>query len=725
MITKRIYPGLDSILHPNPKNDGFVKKVSPICVKGFVPKKYQKFQHFDLRLPITSTITNEEFITVIDNSINSIFDKYEMPSDYNQIVKFFQASSKLLDSQFIKNTISEILGKYSHKICTDFFQCETLKQLSKSWCEMCRKCHKVEFIIYFLPYNTDIIDFFCEKCKNLLDSPQKKSILDIIIRDFEKFDGEMINDMKEVFDFLSKLEIYSEDFFAHINSVALSYFKAINNEMDQVKLTDRFKSLEDAATFSVRFSSNLLNQSDIIKLTYDVNEEFAKILFEELEKELPNLFKFHQIQDIKIFFKSSISVNKLHQFIELLNFCFISYVKNAIESSSPDDLFQVLNDNALCLLELCNALGKNCKEILIPSFRKIINKNPNYIATVVAFGIDSVFTKHLEFEMSTILFIFKLLNAKDVFEAYHTNLLMKRIRQNNKESLLSDFTLAEEIRSYCGDYYAKRFDLLINGAEFSKKCFDSFCNEFQVPSIFNVFLVNSNLLTILSTSPIDQNEAEKIPAEVKILSAQYFGFLRDNFPNRRYNWCLKMTEVELKCINSNQIDDFEYFSEDYTNYYFIVHCNSYCASFILSFNDKKALTIQEIMEKTNLSENEIECILTTLTSPKVNLVYKDIDKYYINYCPKKSEIKIPSFNMINSAFLNEGNQEHILDNQIDCLIIKITKSQRKIDKNDLFQMIMNEIDGKVTEKKFKSRIDDLKRKSLISENELGTISYIP
>ena len=78
------------------------------------------------------------------------------------------------------------------------------------------------------------------------------------------------------------------------------------------------------------------------------------------------------------------------------------------------------------------------------------------------------------------------------------------------------------------------------------------------------------------------------------------------------------------------------------------------------------------MEKTNLSENEIECILTTLTSPKVNLVYKDIDKYYINYCPKKSEIKIPSFNMINSAFLNEGNQEHILDNQIDCLIIKIT-----------------------------------------------------
>lgn len=718
MITKRIYAEPFQIREDSLSD--FTDQIPMHVVKGFEPIIFKKYKSFNLILQDNYPVSNEEFLTTIDTTINEIFDTDKLPIDYNHKIKFFQSTSKSLNLQSIKQTISEILEKISYRICTYFLECENIKQISDCWCHICKKSNKIEFLIYCLLSDINIIDFFCEKCKNILSFDQKQNMIQIVVQDFEKFDNQMTKDMKEVFDFLCKLEIYSEDFFANIKSVALGYFKRIISEMDQTKLSERFQSLEDARFFVVNFSSFLLYKKDIKRLTCDVNDEFSKLIFEELDKELPNLIQFHQIQDIEIFSLASGSVNKSRQFFELLSLSFSSYAENEMKLSSSDNLFQNLNIITSYLLDLCKILGKKCEEILIPSFRKIINRDPNYIAKMVAIGIDYAFKKHLEFEMSTIFFIFKLLNSKDTFEAYHSNLLMNRIRHNNGKTLLSDLTLTEEIRSYCGDYYTKRFDLLISDAEFSRKCFNAFCNEFYVPDMFNVLILNSKLFTTFSTNLREQNEINKIPADARIISAQYFGFLRDNFPNRKYQWCLHMSEFELKCTNNNY-----YAPDSISSYEFTVYCNSYCASLLLSFNIQISQTVQEIIEKTNLSVNDVESILSVLTSPKINLIYADSNKFCVNYCPKKSKIKIPSLVTIDSSLNNEKNCEYIIDNRIDCLIAKILKNQKLIGRSDLFQFLIDEIGNQVTEEKFKNRIENMKRKCLLSENELGTISYIP
>lgn len=725
MTTKRVYAQRSMKPSCFSKKADVKKQKIIHTVKGFIPNIIQKCQCFNLYLQNLSTVTNEEFLTTVSTAINEVFSTGELPIDYNHNIKLFQAAAKALDKNFIKHTIYDILEESCISTCSSLLECQSLKQISNCWNETCEKCNKIEFLIFCLPHEENSIDFFCKKCKNIMNPCQKQNITDIITCDFEKFDDEMIDDMKGAFEFLCKLELYSEDFFLNIESAIIRNLQTIENEMDQVRLPERLQSLVDSTNLAIRFASNLLNSNDMIKLKYDVNDEISKYIFEDIDKELPNLIELHQIQDIKTFSDVSTAVNKTSQFIELVNFFFNSFVENVLESSSPSNLFQNLSNISSYLLDLCNILGKYSQKILIQSFRKIVNKDPNQMAITVAVGIDYIFRKQIDFDITNLFFLFKLLESKDIFEVYHSNLLMRRIIHNNDNILLPDLNLNEEIRSYCGDFYTKRFDILINGAEFSRKCFDSFCDEFDVPDAFHAFLISSKLLTVLSTRISEQNEIEKLPSAVRIISAQYFGFLRDNYPNRKYQWCLQMSEVELKCSITNYHIITNTDIDNNLNDVIIVHCNSYCASLILSFNGQNGQTLEQIIRKTNLSENNVESILEILTSKKIDLIYKDSNKYYINYYPKKNKIKVPSLNTIDSSFEEVKNKGYVLDNQIDCLIIKILKDQRLINKNDLFQNLVNEIGNQVTLKKFIDRVENMKKKCFLSENEYETIGYIP
>lgn len=729
MTTKRVYAM--PIMPPfiNRMNSDFITNKQQKLVKGFIPIIHQRFRSFKLDIPKLYTISDEEFSSTVKFVIEQVYGTGELPPDYNQKIIFFQASSKTFNYNFINNTIYETLRCVCQKEITCFGQCENIKQISHNWCKICEISSKIEYIIYYLPHDKSIIDILCELFKELISSEQKQKIVQVVIHDFAKFEKEELHDMKEAFDFLCKVEIYSDDFHSKIESTVLSYFETVKSTIGQITLSEKLHSLSDTTNFLVHFSSFILKVDEIKRLTCELNNNYSNFIFEYLEKELPNLIEFHQIQEIKTFLKASNTVNNSFKFTELLNISFSKYAENLLKTNSNSGLFRILNDITNYLLDLCNALGKRTSDILIQSFRKIANKNSYQIASIVAFGIDNIIRNQLEFNISTIFFLFKLLESKDTFEAYHANLLMKRIRHNNGDILLPDLMLVDEIRSYCGDFYTKRFDLLINGADFSKRCFDSFCNEFDVPDVFNVFLLNSNLMSVFSTNLSDQSEVEKLPQVAKIISEQYFAFLRDNYPNRKFQWCLQLTEVELKCtINDNNsipnpINDDK--SDIYYHNELIVKCNAYCASFILSFNDKIAQTLQDIHEKTKLNEDEIETLCSMLISPKIGLIRKVDNQYYINYATKKNIIKIPTLTSISSSIDEEEHRNHILDNQIDCLIIKLLKNQRCIHKNDLFQNIVNEIGNQVTEERYTKRIENLKRKYFLSESEYETINYIP
>lgn len=702
-MTKRIYAEFDMIPHDESAEKSFSWQ-SSIHNHGLIPHLSRPFQKLQIHTNNQIPINLEELKNKLEDVFQSFFDENFTPSKYREISQYFFAVAKSWNSLQLDEMINEVLKSASSVLIESIYNCETIVDLSNCWVTICKNFQKVKLLLCNLPQNEYVIDKLCSQCLPQLKEEDIQAIYDIIFQEFWQLDQ---NHLSHIRDFITKIGLYTEQFVQKIQSELLSFINEQHNQIAELPMTGQLTQLWDILPSLHSFSSCLLRGNDKAFFADKLNAAFSDYFFGNLlESQLSELIIQHNIDEIKRCIQISNKIGKSDQFLDLFEKRFNAYMKKILINSPKAEFFNNL-------LEICKKLNdykdtlfvKPFMKKLTASFRKLMNQDQTWVSIQVAIGIDKIFRSESKPDVFLFFSLFKLLQMKDSFEAYHTNLLMKRIKRNNYEVLASDIILIDQIRSYCNNIYTTRFDSIIENADFSKKAFLAFQDEFEVPRCFKVYLYHSNIM------PYQNNFECNLPSVMSIISDQYFAFLRDRFPNRKYEWSIQTTKAKLAYKTNIKT-------------FFQVQCNGLFASLLLSFNNcpPNGKTIRALQKNTHMKPDTIRPMLEILIK-KVHLIKQINDKYAINDSNESKKIKIPSIKDLDLiADQHEKNKEYITDNQIDCLVIRILKNQKTCPKDLLFEKIKEKI-GSITPEKYTNRIDHLKKKFIIIEDDFQTLQY--
>lgn len=207
-----------------------------------------------------------------------------------------------------------------------------------------------------------------------------------------------------------------------------------------------------------------------------------------------------------------------------------------------------------------------------------------------------------------------------------------------------------------------------------------------------------------------------IPQELKPIIDVYKQDYRLKYPSKKLEFVHKFSKMDIDFINND--------NEKYT-----IICNALQG--IILFNlGKEDLTIEEIMEKTNILRDTIEA---SLAEPlEIGLVKRIGNKYIINDNFKYPRRRIVLKYSITSEEQTKKEIEEITQQEkgfkIDAAIVRVMKSIKKSSLRDLFARTATELAGRfsVTMDEFKRRLDGLIDKDYIKrdDEEMNVFHYV-
>lgn len=260
----------------------------------------------------------------------------------------------------------------------------------------------------------------------------------MLLRDGKETNELQIKNLMELMDFT---KIHKRNFENEYLKLSGTYYKA-----DSLKITANFEIKYFLNYITKRFDqekkiSNLLTLSDYFSKTMllVLEEEFLlnniKLL---IEKGFIPLIKINEFEYLKLLFNYFKRINKLN----FLKTSFNDYIKETgqtiVFSKSENIINPILELKKSLLLIVQNSFenSKLMKSVIDYAFQYFINLRTNSIAEIASKYMDDLLRKKkipntdeetLKKKLDEIFDIFRYLVAKDIFEAFYTKRLMKRL----------------------------------------------------------------------------------------------------------------------------------------------------------------------------------------------------------------------------------------------------------------------------------------------------------
>ena len=568
-------------------------------------------------------------------------------------------------------------------------------------------------------------------------------------------------------DFILFLDYFDErNFYVDIKNNTYSYYTNLSNSLIKNSFIEYFNFFYDKLNKEDEYLKIYLN----LELVNDINERLKEIVFynnsEKIlnfndgflfllnnEKENSNLLKkifnvFHQneksLNILLNLFKTFIK-EKFNEFLLKNNYLNSNLNLKEIANSNFLNLYLNFQKYILSIIEK-NFNNNNLFNVVFKEIMEQIQKQKENINTsyLLPYHFDKYLRKSAKIStnsntaiegINSGLQIFSQISEQDIFIEIYRNLLCNRLVNNDYVSIDAEKYLIEQLKKQCGNEYISKIDTMIMDYNLNTELTNNFKeflnNNSNNSNENNNFIsainnINSSLM-ILSNEHWPINNFNmfhiKLPNNLITLQNLIFKYYHINYPGRTVQWAYENSKVELNAV--------------FPHKKYKIICNTIQACVLLLFNDKNILfnnfilfnTILKLLniENKNDLENNIKPLLNSSLLIKLNDENNN-DKFILNknFGDEneiiKVEMPIKKENYVRKEYIEEDRSM-----AIDGMIVKILKSKKKMEFNEVINYILTNLERfRVKVESIKKRINSLIERELIGrdKNDANILTYI-
>lgn len=364
------------------------------------------------------------------------------------------------------------------------------------------------------------------------------------------------------------------------------------------------------------------------------------------------------------------------------------------------------------------------------SFSQFINKRLNKPAELLAKYVDSkmrcksLMEDEIEAILQRIMVIFRLVQGKDIFEAFYKGNLAKRLLLGKSTSQDVEKSMLSKLKEECGSNYTAKLEGMFKDVSISgniNATFRQHLNHLQNSGDGRNVVVNKAdfCINVLTSSywPTYKSYDINLPAELIKTQQIFQRFYVTNHSGRKLLWQPSLGHCIVKAQFNNDVKK-------------ELQVSLFQTTVLLLFNENDKLSYSEIKEHINLEEIELKRTLLSLACGKCRVLMKnsrgvdiqDSDEFSFNgdFTDKLFRVKINQVQLKETAEEQKATEESVLLDrqfQIDAAVVRIMKQHKTLHHNVLMAQLYDVLDVPVNPASLKKRIELLIERDYIERDK--------
>ncbi|KAK9882645.1 hypothetical protein WA026_022514 [Henosepilachna vigintioctopunctata] len=539
--------------------------------------------------------------------------------------------------------------------------------------------------------------------------------------------------MRSITNMLTDLQIYTDVFHSEFEKVSDEFYRNEGSKLIKIySVSEYLKYVSFRLNEEEERGNNYVNGNtkfamvDIIQKRL-ISEHVIEILDAGFEK----LIEDENYNDLSLLYSL---IRQIFDGYNHLSNYFVDYVMkigntimNLPDTQTIESLLKFKN-KLNTIIKTCFMKNRVIYEDMRKCFLKFINAQRKKPAQLLAKYVDqklrakTINVDELEASLCDIMTIFRLIQGKDIFEAFYKKDLAKRLLLGKSTSQDAESSMVSKLRYECGSTFTSKIEGMFNDINISWEINAAFKQHLnKSPEKDDIPDLSINVLTN-SFWPNYPSFNVNLPKEFVDYQNLFQKFYSINHSGKKLLWQPVLGYCILKA-------DFENGKKE-------LQVSLFQTLILLLFNASAELCYTEIKELTNLDEVELNRTLISLTCGKSRVLLKKPKGLEINGTDVFTLNKQFSDRLyrirINQIQLKETKEEEreteksvLIDRQfqIDAAIVRIMKCQKSISHTNLISELFNRLVIPVTPCDLKKRIELLIEREYMERSKDNPTNY--
>ncbi|XP_044753877.1 cullin-4B-like [Coccinella septempunctata] len=527
----------------------------------------------------------------------------------------------------------------------------------------------------------------------------------------------------------------------HVHLMSSTLFKNIivlNTTIRKRIVNDLFKLIEterNGIQIDVKLMRSItLMLTELQTYTEVFHNEFEKISEEFYENEdagFEKLIEDENHEDLSLMYSLIWRMLGGYNHLSVYFNEYVMKVGNKIMNLADTETIENLlkfKEKLNVIIEKCFMGNKLMYEDLRKCFSKFINMQQNRPAQLLAKYVDqklrakNINMDELEKCLTEVMAIFRLIQGKDIFEAFYKKELAKRLLLGKSASQDAENSMVSKLKYECGSTFTSKIEGMFNDISISS----------EINSAFKQYLNNlaekgntpDLSINILTSSFWPNYPTFKVNLPVEFISYQelFQKFYSINHSGRKLLWQPNLGYCILKA-------DFENGKKE-------LQVSLFQTLILLLFNASVELTYIEIKDLTNLDEKELKRTLISLTCGRSRVLLKkpkglgieETDRFVLNkqFTDRLFRVRINQVQLKETEEEDRITEQNVLIDrqfQIDAAIVRIMKSYKCISHTNLISELFNKLGIPVKPCDLKKRIELLIEREYMERDKDNPANY--
>ncbi|KAF9625970.1 hypothetical protein IFM89_028356 [Coptis chinensis] len=404
-------------------------------------------------------------------------------------------------------------------------------------------------------------------------------------------------------------------------------------------------------------------------------------------------------------------------------------------SKDPVDFVQRLLDEKDKYDKIIGLAFNNDKTFLNAlnsSFEYFINLNsrsPEYISLFVddklRKGLKGVSEEEVEVVLDKVMMLFRYLQEKDVFEKYYKQHLAKRLLSGKSISEDAERSLIVKLKTECGYQFTSKLEGMFTDMKTSEDTVQGFYAS-QAAEIGDGPTLAVQVLTTGSW-PTQPSAPCNLPSEILGVCEKFRAYYLGTHTGRRLTWQTNMGTADLKATFAN--------GQKHE-----LNVSTYQMCILMLFNNADQLYYKEIEQATEIPSSDLKRCLQSLACVKGKNVLrkepmsKDIgedDAFFFNdkFTSKFYKVKIGTVAAQKESEPEKQETRQKVEEdrkpQIEAALVRIMKSRRVLDHNNLIAEITTQLQSRFMPNPavIKKRIESLIEREFLERDKVDRKLY--
>lgn len=511
------------------------------------------------------------------------------------------------------------------------------------------------------------------------------------------------------------LPVYQEEFERHFLSSSSKFYKQESQELVSISSCPEYlKHAQRRLNEEVERVQNYLDATTEAKILQVVDQEMVgahlKTLLDMENTGLVPLLREDQNDDLaRLYMLSKRVDNGINILKEAFSAHLVELGKSIVCDAEKSQEAVAFVESLLSMKEKYSAIvhqpfsnDRTLSYALSEAFEHFMNLNtraPEFISTYLDQNLrkakKGAEEEDVEQTLDKVMSLFRYLEEKDVFERYYKQHLAKRLLSGKSASEDAERSIILKLKTECGYQFTSKLEGMFNDMKTSADTMERFKQHSAETSGNAGVDINVHVLTS-GAWPSQPSTTCRIPAELEDCCETFRNFYLSTHTGRKLTWQMNLGMADLKVHFGDRKHE--------------LHVSTYQMCILLLFNDAEGpLTYEDIRQATGIPELDLQRSLQSLSLVKGrNVLTKDpmskdicsTDQFCINesFHSKLYRVKIGTVTGQKEHDPERAETRRKIEEdrkpQIEAAIVRIMKSRRTLDHNNLVSEVTSQLSSR-------------------------------